>query len=404
MAQMRVTRKATPHPRAARRAVPRVLLVVGTRPNFIKAVALMRAFAAYRHDLEVRLVHTDQHYDRTMSAVFFRDLRLPPPDVHLGVRARCSAGQIGRTLMGAERCFRQWAPDLVVVFGDVNSTLGAALAARTLQIPLAHVEAGLRSFDDTMPEELNRRLTDAMADYLFTPCRDANRNLVREGIDPRRIFLVGDVMTDTLRMIRPLPSAALHRRFGVRRRKYAVMTLHRAGNVDHPETLARVLGAVVEVSTFIPLVFPRHPRTGAHWRRLIRRDVGLARSLDEATAQGRLRIAPPLGYREFQRLLRDARFVMTDSGGIQEEASVLDIPCLTLRENTERPNTVAQGTNRLVGTDPKRILREVARILDGGGKRRRLLIEQWDGHAAERIAAILHRSLLASSAPPPRTR
>jgi UDP-N-acetylglucosamine 2-epimerase (non-hydrolysing) len=404
MAQMRVARKAMCDSGAARRAVPRVLLVVGTRPNFIKAVALVRALAAHRDDLDVRLVHTGQHYDRRMSAVFFRDLALPPPDVHLGVHARRSAEQIGRTLVAAERCFRRWAPDLVVVFGDVNSTLAAALAARSLGIPLAHVEAGLRSFDSTMPEELNRRLTDAMADYLFTPCRDADRNLLREGIDRERIFFVGDVMVDTLRMIRPLPSAALRRRFGVRRGKYAVLTLHRPGNVDHPETLARVLAAVVAVSSSIPLVFPAHPRTRARWRRLIRRDAGLARSVREATAQGRLRIVPPLGYREFQRLLRDARFVMTDSGGIQEEASALDVPCLTLRDNTERPVTVARGTNRLVGTDPKRILREASRILDGGGKRPRRPIERWDGHAADRIAAILHRSLLDRSRETLRTR
>ena len=374
-----------------------MLVVVGTRPNFIKAAALMRAFAAYRHDLDVRLVHTDQHRDRRMSAVFFRDLGLPAPDVRLRVRARRPAEQIGRTLVAAERCFRRLAPHLVVVFGDVNSTLAAALAAQTLGIPLAHVEAGLRSFDPTMPEELNRRLTDAMAAYLFTTCRDANRNLVREGIRPERIFFVGNVMVDTLRTIRPLAAAALRRRFGVRRGGYAVLTLHRPGNVDRLEVLARVLQAVVAVSAFIPVVFPTHPRTGVQWRRLIRRDAALARRLREATAREHLWLLPPLGYREFQRLLRDARFVMTDSGGVQEEASALDLPCLTLRENTERPVTVARGTNRLVGTDPKRILREASRILHGSGKRARRPIERWDGRAAERIAAILHRSLLASS-------
>jgi UDP-N-acetylglucosamine 2-epimerase (non-hydrolysing) len=381
--------------RAARRAVPRVLVVVGTRPNFIKAAALLRALAAYRRDLDVRLVHTDQHHDRRMSTVFFRDLGLPAPDVHLRVRARRSAEQVGRTLVAAERCFRRLAPDLVVVFGDVNSTLAAALAAQMSGIPLAHVEAGLRSFDPTMPEELNRRLTDAMATYLFTTCRDANRNLVREGVRPERIFFVGNVMVDTLRLIRPLAAAALRQRFGVRRRGYAVLTLHRPGNVDHPEVLARLLQAVLAVSSSIPVVFPTHPRTGVQWRRLIQRDAPLARLLLEATARGRLRLVPPLGYREFQQLLRDARFVMTDSGGVQEEASALDIPCLTLRENTERPVTVARGTNRLVGTDPKRIRQEASRILDRGGKRAQRPIERWDGHAAERIAAILHRVLHA---------
>jgi UDP-N-acetylglucosamine 2-epimerase (non-hydrolysing) len=372
-----------------------VVLVVGARPNFVKAAALLRALTPYRRSLDVRLVHTDQHRDWRMSAVFFRDLALPPPDVHLGVRARRPAAQIGRTLLAAERCFRRLAPDLVVVFGDVNSTLAAALAARTLGIPLAHVEAGLRSYDPTMPEERNRRLTDAMSTYLFTTCRDADRNLLREGIPRARIFFVGNVMVDTLRAVRPAPAATLHRRFAVRPRAYAVLTLHRPANVDRPQILGRLLRAVLDVADAIPVVFPAHPRTQAQWDRLLRRDARLAERVREARARRQLRPLLPLGYREFQRLLRDARFVMTDSGGIQEECSALGVPCLTLRERTERPVTVTQGTNRLVGVHAGRIRRAVSRMLAGDRVARRRPIERWDGHAAERIVDVLRRALRA---------
>jgi UDP-N-acetylglucosamine 2-epimerase (non-hydrolysing) len=381
----RGTRRRTPG--------PRVLLVVGARPNFIKAAALVRALTPYRRSLDVRLVHTDQHRDWRMSAVFFRDLALPSPAIHLGVRARGHAAQIGRTLQAAERYFRRLAPDLVVVFGDVNSTLAAALAAQTLGIPLAHVEAGLRSFDPTMPEERNRRLTDAMSTYLFTTCRDAGRNLLREGIPRERIFFVGNVMVDALRAVRPAPAAVVHRRFAVRRRAYAVLTLHRPANVDRPQSLGPVVLALLDIADRIPILFPMHPRTQGHWDGLLRRDPALAARVKEATDRRRLRLLPPLGYREFQRLLRDARFVLTDSGGIQEESSALAIPCLTLRERTERPVTVTQGTNRLVGGDARRIRRAVARILAGDGVGRRRPIERWDGRAAERIVAILRRAL-----------
>lgn len=362
---------------------PRIVLVVGARPNFVKAAALWRALARYGPRWEVRLLHTDQHHDRRMSAVFFSELGLPRPEWHLQVRAAHPGEQIGRMMAAATRRFLRWRPDLVMVVGDVNSTLAAALAARVQGIPVAHVEAGLRSFDERMPEELNRRLTDAISSYLFTTSQEARRNLLREGAGSRRIHFAGNVMVDTLmRMRRHAASSRIVETFGLPRRGYAVVTLHRPSNVDDAGTLADLLQAVERIARRLPVVFPVHPRTRRRLLRLRRRPA----------QPNRLLLIPPLGYLQFQRLLQDARLVLTDSGGIQEEASVLGIPCLTLRHNTERPETVRQGTNRVVGTSPHTVVRAAAQILNGGSRRPRH-IARWDGRAAERIAAVLARAM-----------
>jgi UDP-N-acetylglucosamine 2-epimerase (non-hydrolysing) len=367
-----------------------IALVAGTRPNFMKIAPVRRALAARGH--EIRLIHTGQHRDAAMSAVFFHDLDLPAPDVTLSVGGGSHAQQTAATLVGVEADLATHRPSLVVVVGDVNSTLSAALAAAKLGVPVAHVEAGLRSRDWTMPEEINRILTDQISDLLLYPSHDAAQNLLAEGVPEERLAFAGNVMIDSL-------YAALGRRtpilahLGLRPRGYAVVTLHRPVNVDTPAALAGTIAALASIASHIPLIFPVHPRT-----------------LARAEAHGltdRLRGTPglvpitPLGYDDFVTLMSDARLVATDSGGIQEETTVLGIPCLTLRERTERPITVSEGTNTVVGLDPRRIEREVLAILAGRAKRGRIP-EGWDGLAGERIADAIERFLEGS--PPARAR
>ena len=354
-----------------------IALVAGTRPNFMKVAPILRALS--RRGLPLRLIHTGQHEGEEMSEVFFRDLGLPAPDVQLTTKGGTHAEQTAAALVGVERDLRRHPADLVVVVGDVTSTLSAALAAAKLGVPVAHVEAGLRSNDWTMPEEINRVLTDRLSDLLLYPSRDAEANLLREGVPRERMVFVGNVMIDSLYDALGRRTDAVAR-LGLRPRSYAVATLHRPANVDSPGALAATLEALGEIAARLPVVFPVHPRTLARAEAL-----GLSSRLH--AVPGMVTTAP-LGYDDFVTLMSDARLVATDSGGIQEETTVLGIPCLTLREGTERPVTVTEGTNVIVGLDPGRIAAEVDGILRGRSKRGHVP-EGWDGHAADRIADAL---------------
>jgi UDP-N-acetylglucosamine 2-epimerase (non-hydrolysing) len=361
----------------------KILHVVGARPNFMKMAPIIVALRR-TPGIEQVLVHTGQHYDAKMSDVFFQDLGMPAPDVHLGVGSGSHAQQTAKVMTEIEPVLLREKPDVVAVAGDVNSTLAVALVAAKLQIGIAHVEAGLRSRDWTMPEEVNRVLTDRLSDLLFTPSRDGDVNLVAEGIEPARIHFVGNVMIDSLRAALPRArESRIHQQLEVQRGGYALATVHRPSNVDEPASLSRVLAALAEVSALLPVVFPIHPRT----RGRLAADPALSARLAATKA---LKLVDPLGYLDFLALTEGARLVMTDSGGIQEETTALGVPCLTMRENTERPVTVEIGTNQLVGQDPAQIVPAARSVLEGRGKKGSLP-ELWDGHAAERIAAILIR-------------
>jgi UDP-N-acetylglucosamine 2-epimerase (non-hydrolysing) len=337
-------------------------------------VAPILAQLRQREGVSQVLVHTGQHYDAKMSAVFFQDLGMPEPDVHLGVGSGSHAQQTARVMVEIEPVLLREKPDVVLVAGDVNSTLAVALVASKLAVQIAHVEAGLRSRDWSMPEEVNRVLTDRLSDLLFTPSRDADENLAAEGIPKERVYFVGNVMIDSLQAALPRArESRIHQRLELERKSYALATVHRPANVDEPRALVRVLYALAEVALTLPVVFPVHPRTRA--------------PLGSFSAPG-LKIIEPLGYLDFLALTAEARLVMTDSGGIQEETTALAVPCLTLRENTERPVTISDGTNQLVGTDPARIIPAACEILQGSARKGRMP-ELWDGRAAERIARIL---------------
>jgi UDP-N-acetylglucosamine 2-epimerase (non-hydrolysing) len=357
-----------------------IVHVVGARPNYMKIAPLMDALRSVDGVRQI-LVNTGQHYDEAMARGFIRELQLPVPDRDLDVGSASHAVQTANVMIRFEAVCLDERPDLIVVVGDVNSTMAAALVGAKLLIPVAHVEAGLRSFDRAMPEEVNRVVTDRIADILLTPSRDGNENLLREGIPESRIHLVGNIMIDTL--FRHLPMATLDRlrdRIQVTEKQYAVLTLHRPSNVDRLETFRGILDAVSAVADDMPVVFPVHPRT----RQRIA-EFGLD------AAASRLTLMDPLGYIDFLSLTSHARMVLTDSGGLQEESTTLGIPCLTLRENTERPVTVTEGTNRVVGTKAADILAGYrAAMMDGGARR---VPELWDGHTAERTAAVLQRFL-----------
>ncbi|MBW2058335.1 MAG: UDP-N-acetylglucosamine 2-epimerase (non-hydrolyzing) [Deltaproteobacteria bacterium] len=376
----------------------KIINVVGARPNFMKIAAIIREMEKIPR-MDWLLVHTGQHYDVEMSDAFFRELTIPKPDINLEVGSGTHARQTGQIMAAFEEVCLKEKPDLVLVVGDVNSTLACALVASKLHIPVAHVEAGLRSFDRKMPEEINRVVTDILSNFLFTTCREADENLLREGVDPKKIFLVGDVMIDTLYAnLSRIRAMHIWRRMGFKKREYAVLTLHRPSNVEEKPVLGEIVTALEEVSRHLPIVFPIHPRTSAAVRRfgfqgsfkfIDGDDPGPLRYSDGGSSRGPgIWCCHPLGYLEFLNLVLHSRFVMTDSGGIQEETTVLDIPCLTLRETTERPVTISQGTNTLLGHDTRRIVAEVKKIMGGEGKhcKRPPL---WDGKAAERIVAIL---------------
>ncbi|SFZ71671.1 non-hydrolyzing UDP-N-acetylglucosamine 2-epimerase [Chitinimonas taiwanensis] len=375
-----------------------VICVVGARPNFMKMAPILRAFAAHSPAIPVVLVHTGQHYDRSMNDRLFEDLKLPHPDINLGVGSGSHTVQTAEVMRRFEPVLDDYRPSCVLVVGDVNSTLACSLVAVKKEIPVVHVEAGLRSYDRRMPEEINRVLTDQMADRLYTTERSAQVNLEAEGIDAARVCFVGNVMIDSLlhnrAMARPvaqtLAEAGIAADWLAPGSAYGVITLHRPSNVDQPETLQPLLATLARIAEHLPLIFAMHPRTRANIERF---------GLQELLPAARIAVLPPQGYLEMLGLMDGARLVLTDSGGLQEETTALGVPCLTLRENTERPITVEQGSNSLVGIVPASIEQAAQAVLAGAGKSGRMP-ELWDGQAAERIAADLYAWLSAAAATP----
>jgi UDP-N-acetylglucosamine 2-epimerase (non-hydrolysing) len=355
----------------------KIINVVGARPNFMKIAPVMDEMLARADRIQPILVHTGQHYDQSLSESFFADLGIPRPDINLEVGSASHAEQTARIMLAFEKVLLEHQPDWVVVVGDVNSTMAATLVAAKMLVKVAHIEAGLRSRDRAMPEEINRLVTDALADLLLTPSRDADENLLAEGVAPAKIRFVGNVMIDTL--YRNLARARLGQalsRFHLEPRGFCAMTLHRPSNVDNRETLAGILDALDVVLQRMPIIFPIHPRTRARLE-----EFGL---MEKVTAQKNLILTEPLGYLDFLQVYSNSRLVLTDSGGIQEETTALGIPCLTLRQNTERPITVTEGTNRIVGNNPEAIKRQATEALDSPVTSARVP-ELWDGHAARRI-------------------
>jgi UDP-N-acetylglucosamine 2-epimerase (non-hydrolysing) len=369
--------------------MPKIVHVVGARPNFMKIAPIIGALAEYPSIVQ-RLVHTGQHYDHQMALVFFEELGLPRPDRDLGVGSGSHAEQTAAVMVRFEAVLAEERPDMVVVVGDVNSTLAATLVSAKMGVPVAHVESGLRSFDLTMPEEINRLVTDRLSAILLAPSADGAVNLRQEGIREDAIHVVGNVMIDTLmahRAAAPWPQVQAD--LGLVDRGYAVLTLHRPANVDDPARLRTLVDRLQRVAARMPIVFPIHPRTA---RRL--EDQGLRGE------GGGLRFVDPLGYREFLALMDHAACVLTDSGGIQEETTVLGVPCFTLRDNTERPVTIVEGTNTLVMADGRLLPAAIDDLLRTGGKRGRIP-DLWDGQAGRRTAEILARHLGAAAAPAP---
>jgi UDP-N-acetylglucosamine 2-epimerase (non-hydrolysing) len=357
-----------------------IMTIAGARPNFMKIAPIARELAKYPTVFRHVLVHTGQHYDDAMSTVFFRDLGIPKPDVNLNVGSGSQAVQTAEIMKLFEPVLLQYRPELLIVVGDVNSTMACTLVAAKLGIPVAHVEAGLRSFDRTMPEEINRVVTDHLSDLLFVSEQSGVDNLINEGIAGERIHFAGNVMIDTLLSQRERArELAAWRRFGLEPKAYAVLTLHRPANVDNPRNLGRIMEAVLEIARDMPVLFPVHPRTRQGL-------VALGLASGETGNQG-LIVAEPLGYLDFMSVVEASSLVLTDSGGIQEETTILEIPCLTLRPNTERPATVLSGWNRIVGIDPRRII-EAYRSL-GETLSTAAPPKYWDGHAAERIVGVL---------------
>ncbi len=362
----------------------KILNVVGARPNFMKMAPIIEAIKRYPAQIEQQLLHTGQHYDEKMSQAFFVDLGMPRPDMDLGVGSGTHAEQTAKIMVGFEGICVREEPDLVIVVGDVNSTLACTITAKKLGIRVAHVEAGLRSRDMSMPEEINRLCTDVLCDYLFTTDHLAEQNLLAEGIDRDKIFFVGNVMIDTLLKHKKIAADLdLSQRLGVQPRKYATLTLHRPSNVDNPAVLEGILAAVAHIAKDLPVIFPIHPRT-----RKMARQFGLEHYFNTGEKVEGVWITTPLGYLEFLHLNMNARLVLTDSGGLQEETTVLGVPCVTLRTNTERPITCEKGTNVLAGNKKEEILRLAEHILTTDAVSGQVP-ERWDGKAAQRIVETL---------------
>ncbi len=356
-------------------------LVCAARPNFMKIAPFYRALKKEQW-AEPIIVHTGQHYDINMSDVFFEDLGLPAPDINLGVKSGSHAEQTGTVMIAYEKVLVDQRPDLVVVVGDVNSTMASVIAASKLGIKTAHLEAGLRSLDRSMPEEINRLVTDVLADMLWVPSRDAFDNLIREGVSPGKIHLVGNIMIDSLEMLRDkMEAQQTYKEFGLEQKAYGVVTLHRPSNVDDPIKLKKICDILCEISEKVPIIFPIHPRT--------RKNLEANQLFSSLEKCQTLFLPEPLNYIRFMNLVFNCRYVLTDSGGIQEETSYLGIPCITIRENTERPITITQGTNQLCRLD--QATKKVDEILQNPMPLQKE-IELWDGHTAERIITVLREA------------
>ena len=357
-----------------------IIVVVGARPNFMKMAPLYSELK--KRNLNTLLLHTGQHYDQNMSNVFFEELKMPEPDIYLGVGSETHAKQTAKIMIDFEKVCLENKPQRIIVAGDVNSTIACALVATKLNIPVDHVEAGLRSFDNTMPEEINRILTDRISSLLFTPSKDANINLLNEGVNPESIKLTGNIMIDSLMHNLEKTNSDILNKLKINKKEYALVTLHRPSNVDQKESLTGIFSALNNISEKMSVVFPLHPRTKS--------------KIDEFKIQKmistKISFTEPLGYLDFLSLTKNARMVLTDSGGIQEETTALGIPCLTLRENTERPITVEEGTNKVIGNSEAKIIKEFDEIL-GGGKREYSVPELWDGKTADRIADIIEKEI-----------
>jgi UDP-N-acetylglucosamine 2-epimerase (non-hydrolysing) len=372
----------------------RIMSIVGARPNMMKVAPLLTEFQLHE-EIEPVLVHTGQHYDYSMSQVFFDQLRVPPPDYNLGVGSGTHYGQTAEIIRKFGELLQHDRPDMLLVAGDVNSTFACALVAAKERIPVAHLEAGLRSFDRSMPEEINRILTDTLADLLFTTEESANLNLANEGIAPDKVFFVGNLMIDSLvKALKIAPGHRLRAELGLTGERYAVLTLHRPSNVDNADQLGRTLNAVAELAQRVPVIFPAHPRTS---QTIQTAGLRAARHWEGGPlpATG-LWMMPPASYLDFLDLIQHAVMVITDSGGVQEETTYLDVPCLTYRENTERPVTVSSGTNNVVGSDPHHLLVSALELLDrplySRGKHAPLHPPLWDGQTAPRIVRVLREA------------
>ena len=352
-----------------------ITLIAGTRPNFVKISPIILALKkkqAEGFSVHFRLVHTGQHYDNLMSSAFFKELQIPNPDSNLGVGGGTQAEQTAGIMIGFEKELIDFPTDLVLVVGDVNSTMACAVVAKKMNIPLAHAEGGIRSFDTSMPEEINRKITDSITDYFFTTSAFANENLKIEGIAKEKIFFVGNVMIDTLlRLENDFKQPHIFVKEKLSKNKYLVLTLHRPSNVDDPEKLLKLLTTISEHSENYPVIFPVHPRTAT----ILKKNGVTVKNIV---------VIEPLGYLEFNYLVKNSMAVITDSGGISEETTVMGIPCLTLRNNTERPETCTIGTNKLIGSNPENLIAELKKLFLED-RQKREIPELWDGNAAERI-------------------
>lgn len=357
-----------------------VLLVASARPNFMKIAPILKEIKKQKKRVRAKLLHTGQHYDYEMSKIFFDELGIPEPDFHLGVGSGTHAAQTAKVMMEFENVLQKERPDWVVVVGDVNPTMACTIVANKMGVKVAHVEAGLRSYDRNMPEEINRVLTDSIADLLLTPSIGGNMNLIKEGIPEKKIRFVGNIMIDTLFSMRKRSAeSTILTKLGVQKKGYALVTLHRPSNVDQKDTLSNFVSILKKASSKLPIIWPVHPRSQNRAK-----EFGLWKTLNEVD---NLFLLEPVGYLDNVNLMNNARFVLTDSGGIQEETTALGVPCLTARENTERPITISEGTNKLVGTNADIIIKEIKKYLQNGARGKEKISKPlyWDGHTASRI-------------------